>query len=559
MSDLGSDAGNTSLSLLTKVLEAILQLINKIYEVHMKAPERKIAKYKLKEAKTEDEKKEAIKKIDGKTGYVNHEMLKKTGEPLTATGIYLTKEEIKEFNAIAKRQGLLFSAVSNAQLKADGEKAFLLIECRTNDLELLKSVSNRFNDEKRMGAIDKRMAKIFSKGEENLTAQDYVDLKNLTQQKEDIQRTYTNTLNTQMQDTVLQNVYDDSKLKPMDIGEALNRLTGREIDRDQYSIIADAHDPSKVIKCHGYEDKDAETGKPYIKTEYEVYHGDECVLKTHDGRFEGRPSHYWAQEKAKLEKAADFSGEYYKFFTPQEYQDWAAHVNEQNRDELSEMEKSPETKDYDKCRQDAYRKLEENGAQMKDGVVCDIQSGKRLSEYVKDPNLTPEQKAQAAESMVIGRQLSSYDNIEGLRNHLDYVNSQLILAKPGSPEYAAAEREKASAKEQLAAAYQKDTDLIEERKGINAVQSVQQIEQERQTERTQEQTKTDGREAEHPDERQEERVDEHDPKQMTMEEAKGEIEQEKAKDGAKGTDVKDRQVADPTKAKTPKVKTDRAD
>ena len=45
---------------------------------------------------------------------------------------------------------------------------------------------------------------------------------------------------------------------------------------------------------------------------------------------------------------------------------------------------------------------------------------------------------------------------------------------------------------------------------------------------------------------------------MTMEEAKGEIEQEKAKDGAKGTDAKDRQAADPTKAKTQKTKTDRA-
>ena len=116
------------------------------------------------------------------------------------------------------------------------------------------------------------------------------------------------------------------------------------------------------------------------------------------------------------------------------------------------MEKSPETKDYDKCRQDAYRKLEENEAQIKDGVVYDIQSGKPLSEYVKDQNLTPEQKAQVAESMVICRQLSNYDSIEGIRNHLNYVNSQLILAKPGSPEYAVAEKEKVSAKEQLAAA-----------------------------------------------------------------------------------------------------------
>lgn len=558
MNDLGSDAGSTSLSLLTKVLEAILQLINKIYEAHMKAPEQKIAQLKLKAAKTEDEKLTAIKKLNGKTGYINNKLLDKTGELCKVTEISLTKEEIRQFNAIAKRQGLLYTAVSNEQLKADGEKAFLFIKCRMSDMELLKSVANCFNDEKRIEKIDGRIAEILAKGEEKLSAQDYVDLRTLAQQKEDIQRAYTEMLNTKMQETVLQNAYDESKLKPMDIGEALNQLTGREIDKDQYSIIADAHNPSKFIKCHGYEDKDPETGKPYIKTEYEVYHGDECVLKTHDGRFDGRPSGYWTQEKEKIEKAADFSGEYYKFFTPEEYKEWAAHVIEQNRGELSEMEKTPETKDYNKCRQDAYSKLEENGVQIKEGVAYDKQSDKPLSEYIKDPNLIQEQKAQAAESMVIGRQLSNYDNIEGLRNHLDYVNSQLILAKPGSDEYTAAEKDKESTKEQLEAAYQKEIDLVEERKSVNAVQSVQQTEQERKADRPQEE-QTLNKEAEHPDERRGERVDEHDPQQMTMEEAKGEIEQEKAKDGAKGTDAKDRQAADPTKAKTPKTKTDRAD
>ena len=53
-------------------------------------------------------------------------------------------------------------------------------------------------------------------------------------------------------------------------------------------------------------------------------------------------------------------------------------------------------------------------------------------------------------------------------------------------------------------------------------------------------------------------MDEHDPEQMTMEEAKGEIEQEKAKDGAKGADVKDRQVQEQAQVKTPKSK-DRAE
>lgn len=310
MSDLGSDAGSTSLSLMTKILEAILQLISKIYEARRNAPDRKLAMYKVKAAKTEDEKRAAIKKLDGKTGYVNHKLLQKTGEPLSTNLLTLTKEEMKQFSAICKREGILFSAVTNAQLKADGEKAIFAVECREDDVKRLRVAVDRFTDEKRVAMIEERMKGIMEKGEENITPQDYADLKSLAQQKEKIQRAYGDQINESMQEIVLQNAFNETKLKPMDISEALNRLTGRSIDKDQHSIIVDAHDPSKIIRCHGYEDNDPETGKPYIKTEYEVYHGSECVLKTHDGRFENRQPDYWTQQKENIETAAAFSGEY---------------------------------------------------------------------------------------------------------------------------------------------------------------------------------------------------------------------------------------------------------
>ena len=139
-----------------------------------------------------------------------------------------------------------------------------------------------------------------------------------------------------------------------------------------------------------------------------------------------------------------------------------------------------------------------------------------------------------------------------LRNHLDVVNANVILAKPGTKEYIAAEEAVKSTKEQLAAAYEKDSVLVEERKNINAVQCVQQTQ-------TEQERATEYENNEHLDDRREERVDEHDPDKMTMEEAKGVIEEEKAKDGAKGMDVKDREVAEPTKIKAPKSKPDRAD
>lgn len=552
MSDLGSDAGSTSLSLMTKVLEALLKLIEKIFDTWQGRAEREEHKYRAMAAKGEYQRKEVVKKLDGKTGYVNHKLLAKTGESIIATEIKLTKEEAKIFNEICKREGVLFSAVTNLQLKKDGEKGNIVIECRKSDLNKLRIATDRFNEEIRMRQMDKGIANILSKGEENLTPQDRVDLKELIRQKEEIQRGYCDRLNKQMQETVLDNVFDESQLKPMDIGEALNRHTGRVIDKDQYSIIADASDPSKIIKCHGHEDKDPGTGKPYIKTEYEVYHGDKCVMKTHDGRFEGRPKGYWVDEKAKLESVAEFSGTYYKFFNEADYQRWAEYVNEQNREELHEMEKSPENKDYGKCREDALKKLEENGAELKDGVVYGKESGKPLTEIAKNSQITPEQKALAAESITIGKQIQNYDTVEALRNHLDVVNANIILAKPGTKEYVAAEEAVKSTKEQLATAYEKDSAYVEERKNINAVQCVQQTQTE--LEHT-----TEYDNGEHPDDRREERVDEHDPDKMTMEEAKGVIEEEKAKDGAKGMDVKDREVADPTKIKAPKSKSDRAD
>lgn len=558
MNDLGSDAGSTSLSLMTKVLEALLKLIEKIFDTWQGRAEREVHKYKAMAAKSEYQRKEAVKKMDGKTGYVNHKLLAKTGEPIIATEIKLTKEEAKIFNEVCKREGVLFSAVTNLQLKKDGEKGNIVIECRRSDLKKLRIATDRFNEEIRIRQIDKGIANILSKGEENLTPQDRVDLKEFIRQKEEIQREYCNRLNKQMQNTVLDNVFDESQLKPMDIGEALNRHTGRAMDKDQYSIIADASDPSKIIKCHGYEDKDPGTGKPYIKTEYEVYHGDKCVMKTHDGRFEGRPKGYWVNEKSKLENAAEFSGTYYKFFDEADYQRWTEYVNEQNREELHEMEKSPESKDYGKCREDALTKLKENGAELKDGVVYDKESGKALTEIAKNPEITPEQKALFAESITVGKQIQNYDTVEALQNHLDVVNANIILAKPGTKEYTAAEEEVKSTKEQLAAAYEKDSALVEERKNINAVQSVQQTQTEQERQTGQEHT-TEHENNEHPDDRREERVDEHDPDKMTMEEAKGVIEEEKAQNGAKGMDVKDREVVDLTKTKAPKSKSDRAD
>ena len=552
MNDLGTDSGSTALNLSTKVIEALLKLFEKIYDTWQKFPERALQKYKMQKAKDEISRQEAMKKIDGKTGYINHKALSKTGEPLTVCGINLTKEEIKQFNSVCKREGVLFSTVSNQQLKKDGEKAFLAIECRTSDLEKLRAAVDRFNDEKRIMAIDSRIESILSKGEENLTEQDFVDLRELTNQKEAAQRMYCESLNERMQESVIQNAFDESSLNPVSISEALNRNTGRSIDKDQYTIIADANDPSKVIKCHGYDDVDPQ-GETYIKTDYEVYHGDKCILKTDDGRFEGRTNDYWMKQKQSIESAAGFSGTYYKFYTEAEYERWAEHVKTQNRTELYEMEKPVETKDFIKCRESAYEKLEENGAEIRNGVVFDKESGKALQDMISDKslNMSPEQKALAAESVTVGKQIQNYDTIAELKNQLDLARAELIITREGTKENALAKVKVDDIEEKISAAYEQESMLVNERKNINAVQSVQET-------RGDKEESIENPRQEYPDARRTERVDEHDERQMTMEEAKGEIEEARAKNGAKGADVKDRGVAKETQIKVPK-RPDRTD
>lgn len=476
MSDLGSDAGSTSLNLTAKTLEALLRLFEKIFEAWHRAPERAEHKLKLKQAKTEEEKVKAIKRLDGKTGFIKHKMLSNTGQPLTVCGIHLTKEEIKQFNSICSREGILFSTISNLQLKKEGEKAFVGIECRTSDLEKLRAAVDRFNDEKRQEFIDNKIKSIMGKGE--LSEQDYADLRLLTGQKELMHKDYCNRLNAEIQDNVIQNAYDESKLKPMDISEALNRHTGRYIDKDQHSIIADAINPNKIIKCHGYDDKDPQTGENYIKTDYEVYNGNKCLLRTTDGRFAGKPINYWGNQKKEIEEAADFSGTYYKFYSENEYKLWYEYVNKQNIEELSEMDKPAESKDFSRCIDIGMEKLKENGVELKENILYDKESSQPLQVIISDKSLDRNKRSIVAESIIVGKQIENYKEIQELRNRLDLSKAEMIIEKPESKEYAEAKVKTENLENRLLKAYEIDNNLVNERKDINAVQSIQQMEQE---------------------------------------------------------------------------------
>lgn len=541
MNDLGSDAGSTSLSLMAKALEAILKLIEKIYDAWQRAPERKAKQYEVKEKQSKVEQKKALKKLDGKIGYVREKELQKAGVALTSFGVHMTKEDMRELNAICKREGLLYTGVVNRQLKEDGGKDFYVIKCKGEDLELMKRAIDRLNDEKRIRGIEDKIDDILSKGSENLTEEDFVMLSSLRKEKESIQSKSCDITNREMSDAVVEKAVYGKSLKAMSVEEALNRITGRSIDKDQNSIVVDASDPSKYVKCHGY--MDTYNGKPYIKTDYEVYKDGKQVFATNDGRFDGRTPGYWFEQRNKIVRAGEFSGTFFKFRSEAEYQKWAEYVRKENISELNTMEKPSEAKNYDEIKNALNEQLSNNGAELKDNVVVDRESGEPL---VLTENMTPEQRAIVAESVVIGKQIENYENIELLDKELTLANAQLLISTENTPEHAEAVQRQNTAQEKYNSAVTREESLIMERKNINAVQA-EQATQERVSERQNEPEKQDNR--------RQERVDEHDEKQMTMEEAKGAIEQEKANEGVKAADFKDRKVHE--QVKVPKDKAER--
>ena len=125
-----------------------------------------------------------------------------------------------------------------------------------------------------------------------------------------------------------------------------------------------------------------------------MYRGTECTLKTHDGRFEGRPDGYWQEQKDAIQKAGDFSGTFFKFTSVVEYQKWAEAARNQNTQELGSMTKEGE-KDYQVIIKELEMKLDENGAKFQDGQLLDKQTGEPL---IINENMTEEQRAIVAES-----------------------------------------------------------------------------------------------------------------------------------------------------------------
>ena len=358
--------------------------------------------------------------------------------------------------------------------------------------------------------------------------------------------------------------------KPISIDEALNRNTGRQLDKDVYTIVADSQDPTKYIRCHGY--TDTYKDKEYIKTEYEVFKDGQKVFATHDGRFDGRPEGYWEAQKAQMQEAGEFSGTVFKFYTEAEYQRWAEHAARENAEELSNLVPGTvrTSADYDRAIETLNKQLSDHGVEIdKDGVLMRVETsypqnfdenGEIQPVEKREPlqeaysrDLTPQQKTEVAECFIIKDQIDTFNQMKAAEAELTQARAYaMVMDNATPPEQRKIIEDRVSAAEATMKGLQEtEAELYTARKNINAVQADQTVTMERENgqfkepeqtqerpgqeaatpEQTQEQEtqeRTHGEDGQHPESMgREEIVIEDNDRQQTMEEWQAAIQDEK--------------------------------
>lgn len=474
MSDLGTQTGGEVIKLGTtvfsKLTEAIMKLFKHLFQTWEKAPERRLTKERLKSVVSDNDKRKALEKLEGKLGYIKFKEMERAGVNCTAIGITMTKDEMQNFSAYCKREGLKFTATVHKD-DIDKSKKLYNVLCPVNDLDRINSLIERMNDEKLVDAIDERIEQLQSK--ETLTEQDKVDIEALLAQKQDIQRSHIRSLNEEQSLKACETAVYGKSQRGVTLDKALDRYTGGVLDKSQFSIVADASDPTKYIKCYG--DNATFNGKEYIKTQYEVYDGSKKVYTTDDRRFKGRAKDYWYREKINMKNANNMGDTFFKFYTVAEYEKWAREVKTQNDRELNNFEYTGvEGRDYEAFSEELALRLDELDCKYIDGAVVNKETGK-ANTITSEMSMLD--KTNIAEAELIGKQIKNYQRLNEIESNLALLNVEKVTLEEGSSEWNQNEQKLEKLKTQQEMALGEEEKLKVMQRSINGVQSLENLEE----------------------------------------------------------------------------------
>lgn len=514
MSDFGTDLGNNSLSLTGKLTEALLKLIGKTFDI--------------------------IQEQKGKMGF-NHKNLEKASVPLTAVGITLNDKDFNELADRCKREGIVITGVEDIRERELSGNKSIIVECKQSDLQKIAGLVDLMNDEKKIDRINEEINTMKYK-EAELIGEDNLIIQELEKQIKEIRYGHSEELNAEQAQGVCEQAVSGKNERGVTFDETLDRWTGGSIDKDTACYVVDAKDPNKYIVCNAK--KDLFHNNEYIKTTYEVYDGSKQVYSGSDRRFEGRPKDYWAKEKAAMKETGGFRDLVFKFYSIHEVDAYRENYKMQNANKLDDLKVGNVGRNYDAIIKNLETKIDKCGATFRDGVVIDKETGKAitLSEGMSDM-----ERAKVAEASVIGKQITNYKKISQLEIDIAIARTNVLTTKEGTAEHKIVQAEFEQVESKYKSALEMEASLVDERKSVNAVQAEQEV-------TVLPQAVKNAQKAEKSDDRRDDRVDEIDENHRTMAEYKGEIAENKKKDGAKGNDVKDREAT--KKEAIPKSKGD---
>lgn len=562
--DLGTDTGSVALNLGTKLGEALMKLLEKIFQAWRDAPHRKLEKQKLAEAKGSVDKAKLIKRMDKKSDIALQklkEYAKAKGDTVISTGIIFKDEkDMKAFSEYAKKQGIVFSGVHD---KKTGEYH---IFTASESVPRVKGIIERITDDKKILAIDNTIEKIKSKGE--LSDQDKVNIQSLEKAKQDIQDKYSYRVNEQTFEGVIDDIvnekpekshgeneraekkreknekifdyeeFSDSE-KDSTLSQALDRYTDGELTRDIDVYVVDAREPDRFVVAHG--ENDTYNDKDYIKTTYAVHNPDGQMKEFNDGRFDGRPKNYWQKTKGQMLAFGGFDkdAKLLRFTSKNEFERWSELTKAQNTNEnikqarMEEYSTTIEAKQKELSEKGYFIDESGNAVRYKEllvqeeGFTADMKGvdAKDIARFAdnNDPtNRYFDMRLEASEAIVIAKEINNYRELIQNAEDISMAKANVIIADTPE-EKTEAEQVLQSLQEKRSELVGQENELINERKGINACQA----EQERRAEKEYEhdrprETERAEHEAEHGNGERDERG--------TMEEYEGAIKEEREKE-----------------------------
>lgn len=476
--DLGNDSGTVALNLGAKIAEkifdAILKLLATIERIWKEHPQRKLTKMHLAEAKTRDEKLKIIKKMNGVDGYVKYKRLEKFSDavhsPLVPKSVSFPDKEYRDmFIDLCNSNHLPWTATSKGEFT--GENLDFTVFVCEKDLKKLERCIEETNDLRRIDISEKKIAEIMS--DRTYEELDEVEKKNvdlLNANISELQSKWLDKFNEEEYSKALDDVmfshgenvgydyeaeqvsfeYEDFDNQTFGKNDAfsacLDAETGKQIDKDRFSVVAFDKDPNTYIICHGEKNPNQKSSQKIITT-YEVHSADGRVKTFTDDKTKISS---WNNVKEQMRAFGSFGNKgdnvhFYRFKNEQEFEKWKELANAQMKNEkIYKREDSELTSTIEERK----KELSDKGFEIReDGEVYSIADDKKASA------LSIEYKAQGksfagndreaelecsllrsncVEAVVIGKEIKNYEELKVVAEELKGAKTNLSMAKMGN-------------------------------------------------------------------------------------------------------------------------------